>query len=155
MEADGPRGLANSQSFRIEETDMRSFQVSIATASCTLMLSAGVAFADDLHNIVTPPGFVSIGSTGTSASPGQTGSNVLASCGAIPTPPNSLPVFSIGTGAKSNTGLGSPFSSASNAKVKKYAGNPTSPTVSNGASPNAVAQYDNACAQAAQHAQMP
>jgi len=125
---------------------MRSFQVSIATASCTLMLSAGVAFADDLHNIMTPPGFVPIGAP---ASPGQTGSNVLASCGATPG------VFSVGAGAKSNTGLGSPFSSASGAKVKKYAGNPTSPTVSNGASPNAVAQYDNACAQAALHAQMP
>ena len=122
---------------------MRSFKISIAIASCTLMLSVGVAFADDLHNIMNTSGLPSIGGA---ASPGQTGSNVLASCGATPG------VFSVGAGAKSNTGLGSPFSSASGAKVKKYAGNPTSPTVSNGASPNAVAQYDNACAQAAAHA---
>jgi hypothetical protein len=124
---------------------MRSFQVSIATASCTLMLSAGVAFANDLHKIVTPPGQTPIGLP---ASPGQTGSHVLASCG--PTPG----FFSIGsnplTGAtfKSNTGTNSPFSGAS----KEYAGNSGNPTVDKGVgSPNSVSQYDNACAQAALH----
>jgi hypothetical protein len=51
-------------------------------------------------------------------------------------------------GAKSTGGKGSPF----NASVAKtYAGNPGNPATN----PKAVAQYDNACAQAASHAQMP
>ena len=66
---------------------MRCFKVSIASASCVLTLSGGVAFAEDFHNFA-------------------------------PT---------------------------------KYAGNPGNPVTN----PKAVAQYDNACAQAALHAQMP
>jgi hypothetical protein len=47
-----------------------------------------------------------------------------------------------------NTGNGSPF----NPNVTKtYAGNPGNPATN----PNAVAQYDNACAQASEHSQMP
>ena len=34
---------------------MRSFKISIAIASGVLALSAGVAFADDLHNLVPSP----------------------------------------------------------------------------------------------------
>jgi len=117
---------------------MRSFKVSIAIASCVMTLSAGVACADDLHNLVPSP---NLNPGAASAAPGQTGSNVLASCGATSFP-------SIGAGAKSNGGKGSPF----NASVTKtYAGNPGNPATN----PNAVAQYDNACAQAAVHAQMP
>ena len=124
---------------------MRSFQVSIATASCTLMLSAGVAFANDLHKIVTPPGQMPIVAP---HSPGQTGSNVLASCG------TTAPFYSIGslpngsdplsTPAKSNTGTDSPFNPSA---AKGYAGNPGNPATN----PIAHSQYDNACAQAAQH----
>jgi len=44
---------------------MRSFN-DLPIASCILALSAGVAFADDLHFY--------------SGAPGQTGSNVLSSC---------------------------------------------------------------------------
>jgi hypothetical protein len=114
---------------------MRSFKVSIAIASSVLTLSAGVAFADDLHIMIPSPNPNPGAAT---AAPGQTGSNVLASCS-----PTSF--TSLGVGAKSTGGNGSPF----NASVsKKYAGNPGNPATN----PNAVAQYDNACAQAALHA---
>src|SRR5260370_34595572 len=75
---------------------MRSFKVSIAIAiaSCVVALSAGVPFADDLHNLVPNP---NLNPGAASAAPGQTGSNVLSSCG-----PTSF--FSIGAGAKSNAG---------------------------------------------------
>lgn len=117
---------------------MKSFKVSIAIASGVLTLSAGVAFADDLHNLVPSP---NLNPLAASAAPGQTGSNVLSSCG-----PTSFP--SLGAGAKSNAGNGSPF----NASVtKKYAGNAGNPATN----PNAVSQYDNACAQAALHSQLP
>lgn len=110
---------------------------SIAIGCCVLMLSVGVAFADDLHNLVPSP---NLNPGAATAAPGQTGSNVLASCG-----PTSFP--SIGAGAKVNTGSGSPFNPSVS---KKYAGNPGNPATN----PNAVAQYDNACAQASLH-QMP
>ena len=125
---------------------MRSFQVSIAAASCTLMLSAGVAFADDLHNPMNTAflNTMNLPPIGAPASPGQTGSNVLASCG------STAPVsFSVGAGAKSNTGTNSPFNPS--APAKRYAGNMGNPATN----PTAVAQYDNACAQAALHSQMP
>ena len=112
---------------------MRSLKVSIAIATCVLTLSAGVAFADDLHNMIPSPNANPGAAT---AAPGQTGSNVLASCGATS-------FFSIGAGAKSNPGAGSPFGTA----TKKYAGNPGNPATN----PKAVSQYDNACAQAALH----
>ena len=117
---------------------MTSFKVSIAIASCVLTLSAGVTFADDLHNLVPSP---NLNPGAASAAPGQTGSNVLASCG-----PTSF--ASLGAGAKSNAGNGSPFNPS---VTKKYAGNAGNPATN----PNAVSQYDNACAQAALHAQMP
>ena len=113
---------------------MMGFKVSIAIASCVLTLSAGVASADDLHNLVPSP---NLNPGAASAASGQTGSNVLSSCG-----PTSF--FSIGAEAKINDGSGSPF----NPNVtKKYAGNPGNPATN----PKAVAQYDNACAQAALH----
>jgi hypothetical protein len=117
---------------------MRSFKVSIAIASGVLMLSAGVAFADNLHELVPSP---NLNPGAASAAPGQTGSNVLASCG----PTTGFP--SIGAGAKVNSGNGSPFNPSA---TKTYAGNPGNPATN----PNAVSQYDNACAQAALH-QMP
>lgn len=113
---------------------MRSLRVSIATASCVLTLSAGVALADDLHKLVPSPNPNPGAAT---AAPGQTGSNVLASCS-----PTSFP--SLGVGAKANVGMGSPFNQS---VAKEYAGNPGNPATN----PNAVAQYDNACAQAARH----
>jgi hypothetical protein len=123
---------------------MRSLTVSIAIASCALTLGAGVAFAEDLHGMVPSP---NLNPGAATAAPGQTGSNVLASCGATS-------FFSIGAGAKSNTGMNSPFNPG--APAKRYAGNtrtqgnPTPPK-----SPNAVSQYDNACAQAALRPPMP
>jgi hypothetical protein len=116
---------------------MRSFRISIAVATGALALSAGVAFADNLHNLVPSP---NLNPGAATAAPGQTGSNVLASCG-----PTSFP--SIGSGAKANSGNGSPFNPS---VTKKYAGNPGNPATN----PKAVSQYDNACAQAARH-QMP
>jgi hypothetical protein len=107
---------------------MTSFKASIAMASCVLTLSAGVAFATDLHNFApTQPGAAS-------AAKGQTGSNVLSSCSPAP--------GGLGVGAKPNVGNGSPFNPS---VTKGYAGNPGNPATN----PKAVAQYDNACAQAA------
>lgn len=113
---------------------MRSLKVSIAITSCALTLLSGVAFADNLHNLVPSPN-ANPGST--TAAPGQTGSNVLASCG-----PTSF--LSIGAGAKTANGNGSPFNPD---VTKKYAGNPGNPATN----PKAVSQYDNACAQASLH----
>lgn len=116
---------------------MKSFKISIAIAAGILALSAGVAYADNLHPLVPDPNSNPGSAT---AAPGQTGANVLASCG-----PTDFP--SIGDGAKVNSGSGSPF----NPDVTKgYAGNPGNPATN----PKAVSQYDNACAQAALH-QMP
>ena len=116
---------------------MRSFKVPIAITSCVLTLLPGAAFADNLHNLIPSPNLNPAAAT---AAPGQTGSNVLASCGATD-------FFSIGAGAKTSTGAGSPFNPDA---TKKYAGNPGNPATN----PVAVSQYDNACAQAALH-QMP
>jgi hypothetical protein len=113
---------------------MRGLQVSIAIASCVLTLSAGVAFADNLHLLI-PSDNQNPGAA--TAAPGQTGSNVLSSCGATS-------FFSIGAGAKSTTGGSSPFNAGA---TKKYAGNPGNPATN----PKAVSQYDNACAQAYEH----
>src|SRR5215831_8087363 len=105
---------------------------SIVITSCVLTLLSGAAFATDLHQLVPTPNSNPGSAT---AAPGQTGSNVLASCGATDFP-------SIGAGAKTTTGNGSPF----NPDVeKRYAGNPGNPATN----PKAVSQYDNACAQAA------
>jgi hypothetical protein len=113
---------------------MTTLKHSVAITSCVLMLSPGMAFADNLHTLV-PSNNQNPGAA--TAAPGQTGSNVLASCGATS-------FFSIGAGAKSNTGSGSPFNPD---VTKKYAGNPGNPATN----PKAVSQYDNACAQAALH----
>jgi len=109
---------------------MRSLKVFIAT-SCVLALLPGVAFATDLHTIAP------VNPAASTAAPGQTGSNVLASCG---------PAFpgSIGVNAKTTTGMGSPFNPS---VTKTYAGNMGNPATN----PKAVSQYDNACAQAASH----
>jgi hypothetical protein len=106
----------------------------IVITSCVLTLTAGAAFATDLHTMVPNP---NLNPGAAAAAPGQTGSNVLSSCG--PTP-----YFSIGNGAKMNSGTGSPFNPDA---TKKYAGNPGNPATN----PKAVSQYDNACAQAASH----
>ena len=111
---------------------MKRLRVSLATASCALMLSASGAFADNLHPMIPTP---NLNPGSATAAPGQTGSNVLASCGATD-------FFSIGAGAKTSLGNGSPFNPDA---VKKYAGNPGNPATN----PKAVSQYDNACAQAA------
>lgn len=117
---------------------MRSFKVSTAIAFCVLTFSAGTAYATDLHRLIPSPNTNPGAAT---AAPGQTGSNVLASCGATSFP-------SIGANAKVNTGVDSPFNPNA---TKVYAGNPGNPATN----PNAVSQYDNACAQAAVHAQVP
>ena len=98
---------------------MSSFRASLAIASI-LTLSAEVTFADNLHIL--------------SGAPGQTGSNVLSSCG-------TGGASNLGVNAKTNAGTGSPFNASA---TKKYAGNPGNPATN----PNAVSQYDNACAQA-------
>jgi hypothetical protein len=122
---------------------MKGFMGSMAVGACLLALSAGVAFAENLHNGVT-------NTTGTSTT-GQTGTQAptsskpaIASCG-VPQAPGT-----IGSGAKVNNGNGSPFSMAaeSGASPKKYAGAGAGNSASN---PKANSQYDNACAQAQLH----
>jgi hypothetical protein len=113
---------------------MRSLKGSIAITSCVLTLLSGAAFANNLHLLVPNP---NLNPGAATAAPGQTGSNVLSSCGATPFP-------SIGAGAKMNNGVDSPFNPNA---TKEYAGNPGNPATN----PKAVSQYDNACAQAAQH----
>jgi hypothetical protein len=116
---------------------------SLAMGVCLLALSAGVAFADNLHPLVAP-----VDSNGT----GQTGSNVLSSCGGTLL---GMPESSPGGG----NGTNSPFNLS--APSKTYAGNcgsPTQPSTcpgglgpSNANRNTAVSQYDNACAQQALH----
>ena len=120
---------------------------SLTLGVCLLALSAGVAFAANLKDLGP--------NTGTVFTPngtGQTGSNVLSNCNPSPMPP---PSTSFGAGMTPGN-VGSAINksmtngSAFNGNItKKYAGNPGSPTLTNGASSNAVAQYDNACGQAA------
>jgi hypothetical protein len=117
---------------------MKHVIASVTIAAILMLPSAGVAFATDLHKLVPSPNPNPGAAT---AAPGQTGSNVLSSCGATSFP-------SLGAGAKSNDGMGSPFNPD---VTKTYAGNPGNPATN----PNAVSQYDNACAQAAVHSQVP
>jgi hypothetical protein len=117
----------------------------LAIAASVLLPSAGALLADNLHNLI-PPNNQNPGAA--TAAPGQTGSNVLSSCGATP-------YFSIGSingvQIKTNAGMNSPFDPS--APAKTYAGNlgnpPGNPTLTK--NPIAVSQYDNACAQAARH----
>jgi hypothetical protein len=122
---------------------MKGLVSRLAISGCVLALSAGVAFADNLHNGQT-------NTTGTSTT-GQTGTQAptsskpaIASCGV----PQAM--GTIGSGAKVNSGNGSPFSMAaeSAAPPKKYAGAGAGNSASN---PKANSQYDNACAQAQLH----
>jgi hypothetical protein len=111
---------------------MRSFQASIAIASCTLMLSAGVAFAGKTFQTPTTG---QPGAGPSTAPPGHT-------CGATGT---STPGAA---GAASNPGSpfnGTPGSSGQAGNV--YAGNPGTASMTNANSAAAVSQYDIACFQ--------
>src|SRR5262245_31181670 len=101
---------------------MKGLMGSVAVGACLLALSAGVAFADNLHR--------------RTATTGQTGSNVFADC-------EKIPELFPGAVAKTNPGTGSPFGPNGN---DHYAGEDNPAT-----NPKAVSQYDNACAQAAAH----
>lgn len=120
---------------------------------CLLALSAGAAFADNLHPLVQLP----LVGNGT----GQVGSNVLSSCSTGGITSLGTGVFPGGSGSASNPSgtNGSPFNQS---VAKTYAGNCGSPT---NPSPNcpggggqssantntAVSQYDVACAQQQLH----
>jgi hypothetical protein len=122
---------------------------SLALGVCLLTLSAGVAFANDIHTVtvggvtttVTSGGHTGTGSNTTSSN-GTTGTPI-AGCG---TP---APTAVLGAGAKMNPGNGSPFNPdvVAGTVTKTYAGS----GVGNLSNPNANSQYDNACAQAAAH----
>ena len=107
---------------------------SVAITSGVMTLVPEKAYAVNLHRLVPTPNLNPAAST---AARGQTGANVLSSCG-----PTNFP--SIGNGAKLNTGNGSPFNPG---VTKTYAGNAGNPATN----PKAVSQYDNACGQAASH----
>src|SRR5258708_2972096 len=97
---------------------MKHVLASLTIGACLLLPSVGVVFAT--------------GQPGASA-----GVQCTISANALQTPGNS------GSATNPAGTNGSPFNQAI---AKTYAGNPGSPTTSNGhASPNAVSQYDVAC----------
>jgi hypothetical protein len=118
---------------------MKSLPISsLAIGVCLLALSAGVAFADNLHNGQTnTTGTSTTGQTGTQ--PPNSSKPTIAGCGSGP----------VGMGAKTNSGVGSPFNAITGGS-KKYAGAGAGNSGSNPNS-NANSQYDNACAQAQLH----
>jgi hypothetical protein len=121
---------------------MKGLVSRLAISGCVLALSAGVAFAINLHDgTKNTTGVSTTGQTGTQA-PGS--KPAIASCGV----PQAM--GTIGSGAKVNSGNGSPFSMAaeSAASPKKYAGAGAGNSASN---PKANSQYDNACAQKQLH----
>jgi hypothetical protein len=109
---------------------MRSFQGSIAIASCTLMLSAGVAFAG--KTLQTPnTGQPGVGtSTGPNSNPGH-------ACGSSGT---ATPGGAVTLGSQSV------FNGSGQASAV-YAGNPGTASATNTNSSAAVSQYDIACFQ--------
>src|SRR5215469_107901 len=103
------------------EGPMKFVATAVALALTSSVAVTQVAFATDLHKLV-PSSNMNPGAA--RAAPGQTGSNVLSSCG-----PTAF--FSLGNGAKTTNGNGSPF----NPNVTKtYAGNLGNPATN----PNAV-----------------
>lgn len=117
---------------------MKNHMTSVAVGACLLLSSAGVAFADNLHNGVTnKTGISTTGQTGTQ--PPGSPKPTIAGCGDGP----------VGMGAKTNNGVGSPFNAITGGS-KKYAGAGAGKSGSNSNS-NANSQYDNACAQAQLH----
>ena len=116
---------------------MKSLPISsLAIGVCLLALSAGVAFADNLHNPSVTGGPATSGQTGTQAP--TSSKPTIASCGGSAV---------LGGGAKTNAGVGSPFNAVTGSN-KKYAG---AGAGNSGSNPNANSQYDNACAQAQLH----
>jgi hypothetical protein len=119
---------------------MRSFQSSIAIASCTLMLSAGVAFAASKPSVVPTTGQPGVGtSTGPSSNPNHSCATA-ATTGVGATPG--------AAGAASNPG--SPFNGSLTTPGQAgnvYAGNPGTASMTNSNSAAAVSQYDIACFQ--------
>ena len=84
---------------------------------------------------------LALASTGPASATGQPGSSAGVSCAVSP---NALQTPGKAGSASNPSGTnGSPFIQSI---AKTYAGNPGSPTTSNGyASPNAVSRYDVAC----------
>ena len=125
---------------------------SLAMGVCLLALSAGVAFADNLHPTAQ--------ANGTTNGTGQVGSNVLSSCSPSMIP-NSIGLgFSPGGSGSANNPAGTNGSPFNLSVAKTYAGNcgsPTQPSTCPGGTQNpankntAVAQYDVACAQQSLH----
>jgi hypothetical protein len=119
---------------------MKGLMSSVAVGAGLLALSAGVAFATNLHDMPATNPLPTSGTTGTA--PGQTGSNTgIANCVGTGLGAGSTP-------GKSGSNNGSPFSSTGHAGTV-YAGNPGTASAANhpGATGNSVAQYDVACAQ--------
>jgi hypothetical protein len=127
--------------YSIKETQsMKKPTSSLAIGVCLLALSAGVAFADNLHNPSVTGGPATTGQTGTQGA--GTGKPAIAGCGGTAILGNVG-----GMMAKTNNGVGSPFNAVTGSS-KKYAG---AGAGNSGSNPNANAQYDNACAQAQLH----
>jgi hypothetical protein len=113
---------------------MRCFQSSIAIASCTLMLSAGVAFAAGQPS--KPSVVPTTGQPGVGTSTGPS-SNPTHACGSSGT---STP------GGAVTLGSNSVFNSTGQASAH-YAGNMGTASAANANSAAAVSQYDIACFQ--------
>jgi|SRR5262245_3408473 len=123
---------------------MKNHMTSVAIGACLLLSSAGGAFATNLHDgMKNTTGTSTTGQTGTQP---PNGKPAIASCG-VPLAPGT-----VGSGAKVNSGNGSPFTMAAELAItpKVYAG---SGAGNSGSNPNSSAnsQYDNACAQAQLH----
>jgi hypothetical protein len=125
---------------------------SLALGVCLLALSAGVAFADNLHNPAingTMPPTTLKGQTGTGSTPTVSGCSGGTSIVSVFKPNNGA--FSIT--ANPNAAGGSPFNTTTGPS-KVYAGATGSPSVGSN-SPHTNSQYDNACSQATLHEQLP
>jgi hypothetical protein len=113
---------------------MRSFQGTIAIASCTLMLSAGVAFAGKTFQVPTT------GQPGVGTSSGPSSHPTHSCAGASGTPGNAA------------NATGSPFNTTANGGMGgtaglNYAGNPNTASLAHSNSAATVSQYDIACYQ--------
>src|SRR5262249_11226423 len=122
---------------------MKNHMTSIAVGACLLLSSAGVAFADNLHNgTINGTGTNTTGQSGTHASPNSP--PTIAQCGSGGTLGNGT---TPGNAANNN---GSPFSATGQAGTV-YAGNPDTASAANSKSGKAFSQYDVACAQQDRH----
>jgi hypothetical protein len=134
---------------------MKGLISSLPIGVCLLALSAGVAFADNLHNPSingTPSGTPTLkGQTGTGSTPTVSGCSGGTSIDST-FKPNNGALGQTGSAALT-VAIGSPFNQATGSG-KAYAGagvGSSNPKANSQSNPKANSQYDNACSQATLH----